>query len=208
MTSKELKETEAKIRLTAKRLFLERWFEKTTTRDIAQEAWVNFSLLNYHFWSKKELFDSILLETFKEFSEHLFWLINDQKTSFHDKIVSFCNNFFDFIIANEKLLAFIQEEIIKNPQKIWEKIREDIENVKKRINLCDSVFIKQYQEETHKTLEDFRIFFTNFLSIIIYPIISKSFLGVLVGLSQMEFQVFLKERKENVLKLIPHLLEA
>ena len=80
--------------------------------------------------------------------------------------------------------------------------------MKSQINLCNSVFIEQYQNETHKTIYDFRNFFTNFLSIIIYPIISKSLFKILIGIEDHQFQNFLKERKENVLKLIPHLLEV
>ena len=49
MTKKELNETECKIKNAAKKLFLEKGFKGTTTREIAMEAGVNFSLLNYHF---------------------------------------------------------------------------------------------------------------------------------------------------------------
>lgn len=208
MTKKELNETECKIRNAAKKLFLEKGFKWTTTREIAQEAWVNFSLLNYHFWSKKELFDATILDTFKGFSEHLFLIINDPQTSFYDKIFSFCDNFFDFISENEKFFMFIQEEVANHPKEFTEKIQKDIEKMKNQINLCNSVFIEQYQKETHKNIDDFRVFFTNFLSIIIYPIISKSLFKILIGLEENQFQNFLKERKENVFKLIPHLLEV
>jgi len=208
MTKKELNETECKIKNAAKKLFLEKGFKGTTTREIAMEAGVNFSLLNYHFWSKKELFDATILETFRGFSEHLFALINDPQTSFYDKLFAFCNNFFDFISENEKFFMFIQEEVANHPKEFTEKIQKDIEKMKNQINLCNSVFIEQYQNETHKNIDDFRVFFTNFLSIIIYPIISKSLFKILIGIEDHQFQNFLKERKENVLKLIPHLLEV
>ena len=51
------KNTEKKIKEAAKTLFLEKGFNLTTSREIVKKAWVNLSLLNYHFWSKKELFD-------------------------------------------------------------------------------------------------------------------------------------------------------
>jgi len=43
------KNTEEKIRKAAKKLFLEKGFDATTSREIAKEAGVNLSLLNYHF---------------------------------------------------------------------------------------------------------------------------------------------------------------
>ena len=207
MTKKEINEKEQRIKLAAKKLFLQKWFNGTTSRDIAKEAGVNFSLLNYHFWSKKELFDSIILETFKEFSHHLFLLINNETTSFSEKMIQFCNDFFVFLLENEQFFAFIQKEVVNNPQTIQQKIREEIEKTKNKVNLSKSILIKQYQEETHKTIDDFRNFFTNIMSLIVYPILSKSFLWIMIWLDKKALQNFLMERKNLIIKMIPLLLK-
>lgn len=200
------KNTEKKIKEAAKTLFLEKGFNLTTSREIVKKAWVNLSLLNYHFWSKKELFDIIILETFKEFSDHLFILINNEKVSFQDKIIKFCNDFFDFLIENELFFIFIQKEATKDPENIAKKIQNEMEHIKEDINLWKSILIQQYQEATKKDISDFRNFFTNIFSLIIYPILGRKILTVLMGTNFKEYQKFLQGRKKEISKLIPVLL--
>lgn len=54
--------TEEKIRQAATKVFMEKGFDGTTTRDIAAEANINLALLNYYFRSKQKLFDSVFDE--------------------------------------------------------------------------------------------------------------------------------------------------
>jgi len=201
------KNTEEKIRKAAKKLFLEKGFDATTSREIAKEAGVNLSLLNYHFWSKKELFDLIILETFKDFSHQFFLLINNEQVSFQDKIIKFSNDFFDFLIENEVFHAFLHKEVAKNPESIAKKVQEEIGRIQESINLCESILFKQYQEETKKDLSDFRNFFINIFSLIMYPVLWKKMLSILMGTTLEEYKYFLEERKKRITKLIPILLQ-
>ena len=52
MIEKELS-TEEKILISASKVFTEKGFSGTRTRDIAEEAGINLALLNYYFRSKK-----------------------------------------------------------------------------------------------------------------------------------------------------------
>ena len=61
--------TEEKIRQAATKVFLEKGFDGTTTRDIAAEAGINLALLNYYFRSKQKLFDSVFEEMIQLFFE-------------------------------------------------------------------------------------------------------------------------------------------
>ena len=52
--------TEEKIKEAARKLFTQKGFAATRTRDIAEEAGINLALLNYYFRSKQKLFDLIM----------------------------------------------------------------------------------------------------------------------------------------------------
>src|ERR1700736_6685770 len=59
--------TEEKIKEAARKLFTQKGFAATRTRDIAEEAGINLALLNYYFRSKQKLFDLIMMENFRQF---------------------------------------------------------------------------------------------------------------------------------------------
>ena len=61
------KDTEQKIKEAAKKVFQQKGFAGTRTRDIAEEAGINLALLNYYFRSKKKLYEIIMLESLREF---------------------------------------------------------------------------------------------------------------------------------------------
>ncbi|HLZ87627.1 MAG TPA: TetR family transcriptional regulator, partial [Puia sp.] len=67
--TKKVKEasTEEKIMEAARKLFTQRGFAATRTRDIAEEAGINLALLNYYFRSKQKLFDIVMMENFRRF---------------------------------------------------------------------------------------------------------------------------------------------
>ena len=63
--SKKDTNTEDKILKAANKVFTQKGFAATRTRDIAAEAGINLALLNYYFRSKKKLFDIVMLENLK-----------------------------------------------------------------------------------------------------------------------------------------------
>src|ERR1700748_2737311 len=66
-TTTEEISTEEKIKAAAKKLFTQKGFAATRTRDIAEEAGINLALLNYYFRSKEKLFELIMMENFRQF---------------------------------------------------------------------------------------------------------------------------------------------
>lgn len=52
--------TEEKIIVAARKIFTQKGFSATRTREIAEEAGVNSALVNYYFRSKKNLFHIII----------------------------------------------------------------------------------------------------------------------------------------------------
>src|SRR5579859_3339176 len=97
--TKKVKEasTEAKIKEAARKLFTQKGFAATRTRDIAEEAGINLALLNYYFRSKQKLFDLIMMENFRQFIGGMSANFVDESLSMEERIGKVVNAYIDFL---------------------------------------------------------------------------------------------------------------
>ena len=70
-------ETKERILDVAERLFADRGFAATSTRDITGEAGVNLAAVNYHFGSKEALLESVLERRFRPINENRIALLDE-----------------------------------------------------------------------------------------------------------------------------------
>ncbi|WP_141502552.1 TetR family transcriptional regulator [Paenibacillus luteus] len=110
-----------KILLAAKKLFAKYGFEKTTVRQICEEAGANVALVSYHFGGKENMFGAIF--------EHFF--PNDQISKVDQKldpvegVKLIIREVTKFRFSDRQLICIIQQEIIMNTDRI-RKIREHV----------------------------------------------------------------------------------
>lgn len=110
--------SEDKIREAAKRVFLKKGFDGTTSRDIAKEADMNIALTNYYFRSKEKLFLEIFKGVLEEYFQNMLTILNkdiDIKT----KISEIIDNDFEMMKKEPDLIIFIMNEIHKSPQRLF-----------------------------------------------------------------------------------------
>ncbi|QNF34393.1 TetR/AcrR family transcriptional regulator [Adhaeribacter swui] len=129
---------EEKLKEAAKKIFLEKGFDGTTTRDIAQEAGMNGALLNYYFRSKEKLFSLVFNELFELNFRGMLQIMN-QPISLKEKIISLIDHDFQIFKCNPGLVTFLQNELHRNPDRFLDAIPLE----KGRLT---SVFGKQLQE--------------------------------------------------------------
>ena len=204
MTKKSSTETEKKIKQAAKEIFLEKGFEGARTRDITKKANVNLALINYYFWGKEQLFKIVLEELFNDFRKATLKNLNDKNTSFDEKIEYFCESYSNFAKQNIKLIELILK-------KLWETSEKDKEQIKEKLSedksITQTVFAIQYMEKTNKSIKDFKIFFTNLLSLLIFPILSKPILTTFLDINENEAINMLREERKNLIpKIVPFIL--
>src|SRR5260221_2061461 len=118
--------TEEKIKAAAKKLFTQKGFAATRTRDIAEEAGINLALLNYYFRSKQKLYDIVMIENFRQFIQGISTNVFDEKTSVQEKIEKVAIAYIEFLTLNPNLPLFIINELRGNPSKIAAQIDEEI----------------------------------------------------------------------------------
>src|ERR1700709_201436 len=92
--------TEEKIKEAARKVFTQKGYAATRTRDIAEESGYNLALINYYFRSKEKLFDIIIGEQLKLFIHGIIGIANDRTTAFQEKIDILINHYIDMLIKN------------------------------------------------------------------------------------------------------------
>ncbi|QMU26869.1 TetR/AcrR family transcriptional regulator [Adhaeribacter radiodurans] len=112
---------EEKLKEAAKKVFLEKGFDGTTTRDIAQEAGMNVALLNYYFRSKEKLFSLVFNELLELNFRGMLHIMN-QPIPLKDKITGLIDHDFHIFRCNPGLVTFLQNELHRNPDRFLDAI--------------------------------------------------------------------------------------
>jgi AcrR family transcriptional regulator len=187
--------TETKIKLAAKKVFMQKGYAAARTRDIAEAAGINLALLNYYFRSKEKLFDIIMLENLQQFMEGLKEILNNRQTSIEQKVEAIAVNYINLLTEQPDLPLFVLHELRLHPKEIVSKIDRD-----KFIN--KSYFMQQVKD----AVKEGKIapaqplhFLMNLMGLTIFPFLASPILRNIGGLKQQDFNALMEERK----KLIP-----
>ena len=100
--------TENKIIMAANKLFTQKGYSATTTRDIAKEAGTNLALINYHFGSKENLYKKVVREKLMILIGAMGPILSDEEISLEEKIESIVGNYTTLLLENEELPIFIR----------------------------------------------------------------------------------------------------
>lgn len=185
--------TEEKIKEAARKVFLQKGYAATRTRDIAEEAGFNLALLNYYFRSKEKLFDIIMVETMQNFLHSVKEILSDEQTSLQEKLELLVERYIDVLIKNPEMPFFILNEVRQDPKKLVSKI-----GLKQK--LAESYFIQQIREVAGKELAIHPMqIIMNLMGMIVFPFIAKPIVQHMGNLDQDAFNALMEERK----KLIP-----
>lgn len=188
MTATELS-TENKILLAASKVFTEKGFSGTRTRDIAEEAGINLALLNYYFRTKEKLFEQVMKVKILLLFGQIIPIVTNEKTSLEEKIDLASVKYFDILTKNPNLPLFVLSEIQKKTSDIKSILPFD------KV-LKNSFLIKQIQEKKSE-INPFH-FLINFISMTVFPFLGKPILQTFELMNDSEFQKFVEERKKFV----------
>ncbi len=186
---------EERLKEAAIKVFTQKGYAATRTRDIAKEAGLNLALLNYYFRSKEKLFEIIMMEKLQQLFGIIIPLANDSSTSLDKKLLSIASEYIDMLSVNENLPSFILNEIRSNPERF-------VNTMQVTKIFSDSVLINQIKEK-RPDINPLH-FVINILGMIVFPFIAKPILFTSGQLDDKAFGVLINERK----KLIPLWVKA
>jgi AcrR family transcriptional regulator len=193
--SKPAKEssTEERIKEAARKLFTQKGFAATRTRDIAEEAGINLALLNYYFRSKQKLFDLVMLENFQQFIKGITVNFMDETLTFDQRIERIVAAYVDMLTRLPDLPMFILNEIRGNPSKIAAKL--NIEIAPMRQHMFKQLIASNKEGKTN--LEPFH-FIANLIGLTVFPFVGRPILQRVTDVTDEEFEHYMQARKELV----------
>ena len=202
VTMKKTKDisTEERIKVAARKVFHQKGFAGTRTRDIAEEAGINHAMLNYYFRSKEKLFEMVMMETMAQFFKGVNLMLNDESTSLDEKIDLIVSNYVDLLLKEPELPTFILNEVRPNPQAFVEQnpIKEA---------LTHSVLTRQYAEAVARgeiTEPNLMQAILNVIGLVIFPFIAKPILTSIINIPEEQYKALMLQRKT----LIPQWIKA
>ena len=181
--------TEEKIIRAADKIFTQKGYAATRTREIAEEAGTNLALLNYYFGSKEKLFRNVVREKLKMLLSAMGPIASDENIPIDQKIKMISENYTQLLLENEDLPLFILNEWSVNKKLFADLIRETRQH-------AEPVIEKQLRESgVAITVEDLIV---NTLGMIMFPFIAKPMI-LSSGLVQKDqFAMFVEKRKEKI----------
>lgn len=197
MTEKELS-TEEKILISASKVFTEKGFSGTRTRDIAEEAGINLALLNYYFRSKEKLFEQVMKAKIVLLFGQILPIITDEKTTLEEKIDLATEKYIDILSKNPNLPVFVISEIQKKNSELTSVLP-----IRKVFN--NSSLIKQIKEK-RPDMNPLH-FLVSFLGMTIFPFVAKPIFNAFQIIKDDEFQQFIEERRKLIPVWVKTLLE-
>ncbi|QQS51568.1 MAG: TetR/AcrR family transcriptional regulator [Bacteroidota bacterium] len=110
-------ETEEKILLAARTVFIRKGLSGARMQEIADEAGINKALLHYYFRSKEKLFERIFEEVLKNLATGISEVLSSD-IPILEKLDSFIDKYSEALSANPYLPVFVLNEMSQNPSRI------------------------------------------------------------------------------------------
>ncbi len=185
------KSTEEKIMEAARKVFSNKGYAGTRTRDIAEEAGINLALVNYYYRSKDKLFYEVMQEKVYQLFGSVAPILINPAFSLETKIEIATETYIDMLVDNPDLPLLVFNEIKNHPNDFGAKMQL-------KPMLLQSSFFTQIRERNNK-VDPFQ-FLLSILGLIVFPFIARPVISGVADISKNEFTELMKERK----KLIPY----
>ena len=192
--------SEERIKAAARKVFHQKGYAGTRTRDIAEEAGINHAMVNYYFRSKEKLFQIVMIETMTYFFQGISAILNEETTSLEQKIEQVVAKYIDLLLEEPELPTFVFNEVRTNPEPF-------IENSPIYKALQNSVLARQYAEAVARgevSEPNLLQMVLNVIGLVIFPFITQPILIVLNKMDNEQYKTLMLERK----KLIPQWIKA
>lgn len=191
-------ETEEKIIGSAEKLFYQKGKTGTSMQNIADDAGINRTLLNYYFRSKDQLFEAVFRKALGSFVPNLAALLRTDIT-FLEYVPAMVEKIIDTMLENPQIPIFVLQELSSNPQRMPQMIRE------MGIDPANAV-AKMEQDASVSPLGgmDPRQVILNLISLCIFPFAAKPV--VLDILYQGDNEAYIEAMKERKV-LLPQIMK-
>ena len=190
--------TEGKIIDAAHNVFLDKGFDGTRMREIADMANINKGLLHYYFKSKDKLFAAVFGIAFQKIVGKINVVLESDQPLFQ-KIEAFVHTYITAVSQNPRLPRFVINELNRHPQLFIERV--NLMQNRPHVNS----FIRQVESEvaagTIRPINPKHLFM-HMISASVFPFIGKPLFQAILDIEEKEYIRLIEERKKEVTELI------
>lgn len=191
--------TKQKIIEAAQKIFTQKGFAATRTRDIAEESGINLALINYYFGSKQKLFKIIVEQKFMELFGILEPILSNDEIKIEEKVTLVTNNYTNMLMKNEDLPIFVLNNIKRDKDLLKDVIKQ---------SKLPTLFGLERQLKAEGYNISILNFVMNIISMSLFPFISKD-LFISSGLIDEEnYRAFVTDRTSQIPNWIMLILES
>lgn len=193
-------QTESKILEAAEKVFYQKGKAGTSMQDIADEATITRTSLNYYFRSKDKLFDSVFRNAMGKFVPTIAKIMNAGK-SFKDYLPEMVDTIIDTMIENPQIPIFVLQELSLNPSRMPEVMVE--------MGINPDITLKEFDldKKLNKLPIDPRQIMINVFSLCIFPFAARSIVQTLMyDGSEEKYIAAMQQRKIIIPMMIEKLL--
>jgi AcrR family transcriptional regulator len=196
-------EIELKIIEAANNVFLKHGVDSATMGQIADEAGISRTSLNYYFRSKNHLVQKVLSNLENKIVPTISVLINDESIPLIVKIELFVDEYIDMVTKNPMVPSFILWELTREPTWIIQFFKQRNLNFERlTIQIADEV--KNGKVIAFK----FEDLFVNILGLCAFPFVSKPFLmAFFFDQNEEKLSQFMVSRKIEVKRILRNWLK-
>lgn len=183
-------DTQQHIRKAAAALFLEKGFDGTSIRDIAEKADTNVALLNYYFRSKQRLYDMIVKDYFDQAFAPALKIFDEEGLNMNQTMERIVDEYTEFFLKYTDLPVFILNEMNRNPKS---SLHIPIEELSK------TRFVEQLPEGMKEEIGGVPYYvhmLINALSMLVFPVFLKPIFAESRQLDRKQFLDLVNARKQ------------
>lgn len=185
--------TEERIKAAARTVFTKKGYQATKVRDIAAEADINLSLVNYYFRSKEKLFQFVMAEVVEKLITAVTLILNNEQLSVQQKVEQVANHYISLLLKNPDFPLFMVNEIFAGTDELSKDNRKNA--------IFQSHFFKQLaalQKEGKLSIHPIQLMM-NLIGFVVMPFLARPLLERNKVVKSGEFAALMEERR----KLIP-----
>jgi AcrR family transcriptional regulator len=195
--------TKQKILATATELFLKKGVDRVGVREIATQAGINLSLMNYYFQSKEKLFETIFDTLVKDRAVAIREVL-EANIPIEKKIRDYTYTYIDILLEKPILVSFVLSVIHRNPEKI--KTMGSILALYNSEKFCEQL-AKEAQVGKVKEVNPEQLYIS-IISLILVPFAIKDLIIDRNSFNPDEYVEFIKARKEHISEMVVSYLKV
>lgn len=185
--------TEERIKAAARIVFTKKGYQATKVRDIAAEADINLSLVNYYFRSKEKLFQFVMAEVVEKLITTVVLVLNNEQLSVQQKVEQVVDHYINLLLSNPDFPLFMVNEIFAGSDELSKDNRKN------------AIFQSHFFQQLHALHQEDKLSVTpiqlmmNMIGFVVMPFLARPLLERNKVVKPSEFKALMEERR----KLIP-----